>query len=234
MSGWIKLHRKMAAHWMFSEPEAVALWVRLLMDANYTDKVQMFNGQLIEVKRGQLIFGRSAYSAKTNISESKIRRYLKLFKSDQMIDQLATSRYSVITVLSYDSYQQSDQLTTSSQPADDQLATTPKESKERNTVKQSIPFDEIFDLYDKNIKDVCNAKGFFRDGFLKNGSRVKHLVARWTENPKHQDIRFWDDYFNRCAKVSWIREGINGEAVCDIDKLVNKTKFYKFVEEFYA
>lgn len=101
-------------------------------------------------------------------------------------------------------------------------------------VKQQIPYDQIFDLYDKHIKNNCHAKGFFRDGFLKNRSRVKHLNARWNENEAHRDLQFWDDYFMRCSNVKWIREGISGEPVCDIDKLLNKTKFYKFVEEFYA
>jgi len=141
MVGWIKLHRKIEESWIVDEPEALALWVRILMDANFKDSRHMFNGQLIEVKRGQLIFGRSAYAKKTKISESKIRRYLKLFKSDQMIDQLTTSRYSVITVLSYDQHQANDQPddqpTTSRAPADDQPTTTLKEGKKEKTVKNT-------------------------------------------------------------------------------------------------
>ena len=100
--------------------------------------------------------------------------------------------------------------------------------------KVKIPYEKIFELYDTHVKANCAAKGFFADGFLKNKSRKKHLDARWNENSNHRDLAFWENYFIRCADVKWIREGISGEPVCTIDMLVNKTKFYRFVEEFWA
>ena len=35
-------------------PERVALWVHLILDANYTDKIVRFNGSSVERKRGQV------------------------------------------------------------------------------------------------------------------------------------------------------------------------------------
>jgi hypothetical protein len=125
MSGWIKLHRKLQNHWIAKDPELLAVWIHMLLDANHSKKVTEFNGSMIAVDRGQFVFGRKAYSQKTGVSESKIRRLLDRQLTDQQIAIQTTSRYSVITLLSYDSYQLNDQQTTSK-------PTTSKEVKNIN------------------------------------------------------------------------------------------------------
>lgn len=92
---------------------------------------------------------------------------------------------------------------------------------------------EVLDLYEPIILTKCNAKGFFKDSFLKS-NRVKPLLARISENEQHKSLEFWQNYFDRCCDIKWIRDGIDGEAKCTIDMLVNKTKFYRHVEEFWA
>lgn len=125
MAGWIKLHRKLQNHWIAKDPDFLAVWIHMLLDANHTKKVTEFNGSMIAVDRGQFVFGRKAYSQKTGVSESKIRRLLDRQLTDQQITIQATSRYSVITVLAYDSYQLNDQPTASK-------PTTSKEVKNIN------------------------------------------------------------------------------------------------------
>ncbi len=85
--GWIRVERGIVEHWVFSEADALKLWVYLLMSANYEDKSRMFNGRLTQVKRGQLIYGRHAVSQRLGISEAKLRRYMKQFIKDEMISQ---------------------------------------------------------------------------------------------------------------------------------------------------
>jgi len=93
---------------------------------------------------------------------------------------------------------------------------------------------EIVDMYLSIVKDNCNAKGCLKDHFLSSKERVKPLLARISENEEHQKEEFWQAYFNNCKTISWIRDGIDGEAVCTIDMLINKTKFYRNVEAFWA
>lgn len=141
MQGWIKLHRKILDHWCASEPEALAVWCRLMLEANHKTNKKMFNGKLIEIKRGQLIFGLNAFSAKSGVSVAKIRRYLKLFETEQMISKQITSKFSVITITCFDDYQGDDKQNTSKTQADDKQATTPKECKNEKNERNIDRFD---------------------------------------------------------------------------------------------
>ncbi len=123
LNGWIKLHRKILDNWVSQEPELFAVWMRLLIEANHSDAKKMFNGSLVEIKRGQLIFGLPAFSAKSGVSVAKLRRYLDMLKADSMIDRQTTSKYSIITITCFDQYQLDDrQIAGKSQADDRQIA----------------------------------------------------------------------------------------------------------------
>jgi len=103
--GFIKIHRTVFDNWVADEPEALAVWVRILSEANFADKKKKFNGSLIEVKRGQMIFGLNAFSDRSGVSVMKLRRIISDLESDGMINRQKTNRYSLLTVVAYDSYQ---------------------------------------------------------------------------------------------------------------------------------
>lgn len=154
MSGWIKLHRGIFDHWISTDPECLCVWLRMLTDANFEDKKHLFNGALIEIKRGQIIFGLEAWSAKTGVSISKLRRLLDMLEKDKMIDRQKTNKYSLISILNYSLYQDDDRQTASKTQADDKQTATPKElknirSKEVNNIVDS---GESPDLVSKKKK----------------------------------------------------------------------------------
>jgi DNA replication protein DnaD len=120
MSGWICLHRSLLKHWLSEDPDGMAVWVRLLLEANFETQKKVFNGSLIEVKRGELIYGRKAFSVKTGISEAKLRRIIKQLEDDGMISQQKTNKYSIISIANYDNYQVSSQQIANRSPADRQ------------------------------------------------------------------------------------------------------------------
>ena len=127
--GWIKVHRALIDHWCATEPEALAVWVRLLCEANFESKKSMINGCLIEVERGQLVFGLDAFSKKSGVSVAKLRRIISMLESDGMISRQKTSKYSLISIACYDKYQEDDrQITGKSQANHNQIA-APKEVK---------------------------------------------------------------------------------------------------------
>jgi uncharacterized phage protein (TIGR02220 family) len=176
MSGWIKLHRSTIGHWVSSEPELLAMWIWLLCEANYETKTKMFNGQKVTVHRGQLIFGRDKFCEKTGLTSSKVRRFLKLLKSDQQIDQQVFNKYSIITITNYDEYQTIDQQHTSRRPADDQQTTTPKEIKNRRIKEICVDLIEYL-----NQKASRN--------FKPTEANTKHIKARLDEEYTEDDIR---------------------------------------------
>src|SRR5690606_6485131 len=97
MSGWIKLQRQILDHWIAQDNEYLAVWVRMLAEANFESRKTVIGGVLVEVKRGQLIFGLESYSAKTGVSIRRLRKLLELLESDRMIDRQKNNKFSLIT-----------------------------------------------------------------------------------------------------------------------------------------
>lgn len=119
MSGWICLHRKLKAHWIYQESEALKLWITLLMDANHQAKTTMFNGSLITIGRGQMIAGRLSLSGQTGVSERRVRRYLDLFEKEGLIVRQKSNKFSLITITKYAEYQDRVQQESSKRPTTD-------------------------------------------------------------------------------------------------------------------
>lgn len=147
MSGWIKLHRSTLDHWIAKDAEYLKTWLRMLADANFEDKSHLFNGALITVKRGQLIFGLESYSDRVNIGISKLRTMLKLLEKDGMISRQKTNKYSIISIVNYETYQDDDRQDSGKPQADDRQPATPKEGKNKrikevNNISSNLDFSE--------------------------------------------------------------------------------------------
>ena len=135
MNGWIRLDRGIQENFLWQEPEALKLWLYLLMAASLTDKATAFNGKMLTIKRGQLVFGLNAASARLNISVRRLRKYLNWFETDDMIDKQITNKFSIISITNYAQYQDvGKQPSGKSQATVKQRATTIQVNKE-----QSIP-----------------------------------------------------------------------------------------------
>jgi hypothetical protein len=142
MSGWIKLHRGIFDHWIASDPDYFCVWLRMLTEANFEDKKHLFNGALLEIKRGQIIFGLEAWSAKTGVTIAKLRKLLEMLENDKMINRQKTNKYSLISIVNYALYQDDDRQTACRTHAEDKQNATPKElknirSKEDNNLVDS-------------------------------------------------------------------------------------------------
>jgi hypothetical protein len=142
MSGWIKLHRGIFDHWIASDPDYFCVWLRMLTEANFEDKKHLFNGALLEIKRGQIIFGLEAWSAKTGVTIAKLRKLLDMLEKDKMISRQKTNKYSLISIVNYALYQDDDRQTACRTHAEDKQNATPKElknirSKEDNNLVDS-------------------------------------------------------------------------------------------------
>lgn len=113
------------------------------MAASLTDKATAFNGQMLTIKRGQLVFGLKAASARLNISIRRLRTFLKWFETEAMIDKQITNKFSIISITNYAQYQDSGkQPTSKSQATDKQTTTTIQVTSNK---EQSIPptVDEV-------------------------------------------------------------------------------------------
>lgn len=101
MNGWVKLHRKFKLWEWSDEPYMVSLFIHFLLSASNRDT--KWKG--VDLKRGQVIFGRSKWSKKTGISEQCLRTCIKKLKSTREITSTSTSKFTIITIVNYDEYQ---------------------------------------------------------------------------------------------------------------------------------
>lgn len=134
MSGWIKLQRDIMDHWIAQDNEYLAVWVRMLAEANFSDRKSVINGALVEVKRGQLIFGLESYSEKTGVSVRRLRKLLELLESDRMIDRQKSNKFSLISIVNYAKHQDDDRQTAGKGQADDKQTASEGQAK-GNTIR---------------------------------------------------------------------------------------------------
>lgn len=101
MQGWIKLHRKFTEWGWYQNLQVKSLFLHLLLIANHKDG----EWQGIPIKRGQLITGRKKLAKQTGLSEQVVRSTIIKLKSTNEIRVESTSKYSLITLINYNSYQ---------------------------------------------------------------------------------------------------------------------------------
>ena len=163
MCGWIKLQRDIMSHWIAQDNEYLAVWIRMLSEANYEAQTKMFNGQVITVGRGQFIFGLDSYAEKTKVSVMRLRRLVDLLEKHQMINRVKTSKYSLISIVNYDKYQADSRQTTGAQQADNNTIRS-KESTEVNKKNiddssESPKVDFLLELFEKFWKHYPTKQG---------------------------------------------------------------------------
>lgn len=108
--GWIKVHRSLFDHWTSTDPVALWLWIRLLLQANYEDRSWVHMGELYQLKRGQCLISIAdiAASAKPRLSYKPISLRLNMFEAEHMIVQERSRRGTIVTICNYERYQGDD------------------------------------------------------------------------------------------------------------------------------
>ena len=107
-SGWIKLYRQLQDCWIWLDKEPFdkrSAWVDLLLTANHSDKKILFNGELITVKRGQILTSVRKLSAEWKWSVNKVYRFLKLLESDEMLQKESDKDRTLLTIINYSIFQ---------------------------------------------------------------------------------------------------------------------------------
>lgn len=107
MSGWVKIHRSLREHFLYSfdEPEKSLAWIDILLSVNHSDTKVMIKAQSIIVLRGQMAVSQVSLQKRWKWSQNKVKRFLKLLKKEGMIDFEANELTTLITVCNYDDYQ---------------------------------------------------------------------------------------------------------------------------------
>lgn len=106
-NGYIKLYRKCLENEFFLEKpfDRWRAFEYLLISARYKPSRVILKGQVIELEAGQLIVSEKKLAEKWDWSRGKVRRFLSLLESLQMIQVNGTAYGTFVTIENYTKYQ---------------------------------------------------------------------------------------------------------------------------------
>lgn len=138
MEGWIKIHRKIAEWQWATSPNHFSCFMQLLLRANHkTTKWRMET-----INPGQLLTGRNQLSQWTGLSERQVRKCLDDLEKTQEIVRKRATKYSIITISKWETYQIEGQQTSNKGPASVQQTSTSKNDNNANNEKNLIMIEE--------------------------------------------------------------------------------------------
>lgn len=167
--GWIKLHRSFLNWEWWSSSKHVALYIHLILTANY--KETKWRGEIIKI--GEVLTGLPRLSKATGLSIQNIRTVLNDLKSTQEITVRVTSKFRVITLINYSKYQiindgLTDELTVNQQTTNRQL-TTSNNNKE---------YKEDIYTQSKEIIEYLNLKANTNYKSNKGNANIELIMVR--------------------------------------------------------
>lgn len=115
MDGWLKLYRSILDSAVFQDAEILKVWIWLLCNVAFEQHDTICYGKVIHLKPGQIATGRKKIAQCTDLNENKVYRALTALKSLENIEIKSTNKYSIITVVNWDKYQDENGKRTSSE-----------------------------------------------------------------------------------------------------------------------
>lgn len=186
MEPFIKLYRKFLDWEWYSDINTSRLFVHILLKANW--KPGQFKGTSVE--RGELVSSLDTLSRETGLSVNEIRTALKHLKSTGELTSKSHTKFTVFTVVKYDSYQQvnkqdNEQITSESHSINRRL-TTIEEVKKKEVKKKDIKSIVFTPPTVENVIGYCNENGYkidaerFIDFYSSKGWMVgKNKMKDW-------------------------------------------------------
>lgn len=199
--GFIKIDRAIEDWEYWGRPEAVALWLHILVNANWT--VGYFRG--IKVNRGEFITSLDKLAKEVGLTTQKLRTLLALFEKSENITRKTTNKYTVIKVVKYDTYQalqsteqQANQQTNNKQITNKQqtnnnniriIRSNKKNKKSKKRVEDTPPptLDEVISFCKarhSNINPMRFYNYYNQRDWLVNGTLIdwRQKVRDWETN----------------------------------------------------
>ena len=165
MDGWLKLYRSILDSAVFQDAEILKVWIWLLCNVAFEQHDTICYGKVIHLKPGQIATGRKKIAQCTDLNENKVYRALTALKSLGNIEIKSTNKYSIITVVNWDKYQDENGKRTSSEQQTNSRTTTEEQQtnnkrtqhkngkngkKEKNIYICSF-FQSVWDEYPKKL-----------------------------------------------------------------------------------
>ena len=128
-NSWLRLYRKMESWDWFTDSKTLHVFIYLLIRANYRDT--MVKGR--KILRGQVMTSYLRIATATGMSISSARRALDNLVSTGEITLDATNRYTVITIVKFDYYQDRNSIF---EQTDEQAGEQTKEQHHKKNIRR--------------------------------------------------------------------------------------------------
>lgn len=165
MDGWLKLYRSILDSAVFQDAEVLKVWIWLLCNVAFEQHETIRYGKVIRLKPGQIATGRKKIAQCTDLNETKVYRALTALKSLGNIEIKSTNKYSIITVVNWDKYQDenckrtANEQQTNSKPTTEEQQDNNKRTQHKNGKKGKNEkniyicsfFQSVWDEYPKKL-----------------------------------------------------------------------------------
>lgn len=137
--GYISLHRQILDWEWFRDTNTLALFIYLLLSANYTDS--RFMGK--KIRRGQVVTSLGTMAEKTGLSIQNVKTSLKHLILTGEITNESNRKCRIITIVKYDEYQKvtndlTEELTSNQQTTNKQLTNSQQHHNKNNKNNKGI------------------------------------------------------------------------------------------------
>ena len=146
--GWIKLHSKMQKWGWYDSPDTLALWIHILLSANY--KKTEWHGEIYE--EGSFPTSIEKLSIETGLSCRAVRTCLERLKKTGEISVISTNKGTKINVVKWAEYQgHPDDTDMQNDKPDDKQTTNERQANDKQTTT-------ITEYKNKRIEDINNKR----------------------------------------------------------------------------
>lgn len=147
--GWTKSWRKRWESDLATYPNANHLFQYLIDSASYKERDTSFRYQCVHLQAGDVLIGTKSAATRTGLTRQSVRTCLEYLKSTTRITIRSTKRFSIITILKWDTYQgddtaidqednhQTNQQVTINQPSSNHIQEVKELEKDQNPIAPS-------------------------------------------------------------------------------------------------
>lgn len=164
--GFVPVYRAIQDHWLWNNDEPFSkgqAWIDLMLSVNHEEKKILINGRVVVIKPGQRWTSYRTLAKSWGWSKDRVKRYIKLLKSDGMILTDETPSGTLLTLTNWENFNS----------ARDTKRDTNKDTDKdthKDTDKDTGKDETIIRNNDNNVKNVnkkdrsvCPGKGWYWD-----------------------------------------------------------------------
>ena len=187
--GYIKVWRKTIDSGWLQNHKLCSFWLWCLLKASHKEYDLIVGCQKVHLMPGDFVFGLNKASEELAMSIRSIRTILAFLKTSQNLTIKTTNKFSVISIVNWDIYQQTETTNDNQNdkpPTSYRQATDNKQThKHKSTKEYTSDFLQFYDAYPKHIGREPAWKAWQK----LNGSRpnLSTLITKINEMKKSED-----------------------------------------------